>query len=69
MTKKVYKEVEVNMEDEMFIKLALMAHEKNITMNKMCSILLTEYIEKRKDDEDNKRRTSRSRSGRSGSSG
>lgn len=37
-------EVEVELKDHQIVELALMAHEKNITLNELISRILKEYI-------------------------
>ena len=37
-------EVEVELKDDQIVELALMAHEKNITLNELISRILKEYI-------------------------
>lgn len=38
-------EVEVSIDDETFIKLAKMAHEKDITFNQLCNDIIREKME------------------------
>ena len=44
MTEKKYENVEVDFDDETFIKLAKMAHGKDITLNQLCNDILRGYI-------------------------
>jgi hypothetical protein len=44
--KKGLVEVEVDLTDDIFMKIARMAHEKNFTFNKMCVEILNEEIKK-----------------------
>lgn len=48
ITEKVdtYEKVDVDLDDETFMKLALMAHEKDITFNKLCEQLISDYLKK-----------------------
>lgn len=38
-------QVEIDISDENFMKLAKMAHEQNITLNQLCVNLLQEYVD------------------------
>lgn len=38
------KEIEIELTDEEFLKIAMLAHEKDITFNKMVEIMLDEFI-------------------------
>jgi hypothetical protein len=46
--KKGYIAVDVDITDETFLKIAKLAHEKNITFNSMCNEILREIIKKEK---------------------
>lgn len=37
--------VEVDLSDETILKLALLAHDRDITLNQMCNALLKDYIQ------------------------
>lgn len=37
-------EIEIDLPDEDFMTIALMAHERDITFNKMCEIILKDYL-------------------------
>lgn len=39
-------EIEIDLPDEDFMRIALMAHERDITFNKMCEIILMDYIQR-----------------------
>jgi hypothetical protein len=43
--KKELCDVEVDLSEESFVKLALLAHEKDITINQLCNKILSEAIE------------------------
>lgn len=43
-------EIELDLEDDVFIKIAKEAHEKDITFNEMVSELLLEYVNQHKSD-------------------
>lgn len=43
--KNKFEEVEIELEDEAFMALAKMAHEKDITFNELCNIVIKEKIE------------------------
>ena len=45
-SKKGFENIEIDLTDEQFIFLAKMAHEKDITFNKLCNDMLREYIDK-----------------------
>jgi hypothetical protein len=47
--KKGLVEVEVDLLDDTFMKIARMAHEKDITFNRMCVEILNEEIDNYKD--------------------
>ena len=38
------KEIEIELTDDEFLRIAMMAHEKDITFNKMVEIMLDEFI-------------------------
>lgn len=40
----IFEEVEVDITDETFLKIAKQAHDRNITFNEMCEIMLNDYI-------------------------
>ena len=44
-------EVEINLEDHEILQLALEAHKRDITLNKMVEIILQEVIDKHKVNE------------------
>lgn len=47
MKKKVtYETVEVDLDDDQFLVLAKMAHERDITFNQLCNEVLREYFDK-----------------------
>lgn len=37
--------IEIEIEDDLFFELALMAHKRDITVNKLVEIILTDYID------------------------
>lgn len=39
-----YKEVEVNLDDETFLKIAKIAHAHDVTFNQICNRILRGYI-------------------------
>ena len=41
-------EVELDLEEDVILRLALEAHKRDITLNKMVEILLQEFIDKHK---------------------
>jgi hypothetical protein len=47
---KKYVEVELDIEKDVLFKLMLMAHEQNITLNKLCENILKEQMKKMKED-------------------
>jgi len=51
-------EVEIELSNDVLLKLALLAHENDITLNEMCNKLLKDYIElkKKENPNDNKSR-------------
>jgi hypothetical protein len=54
-TRAKYKEIEVDIPDELFLKIAKRAHERNITFNKMANILIKEHIDElRRNKKDSK---------------
>ena len=38
--------VEIDMSDQLFMQLALLAHKQNITLNQLCNNILKEQIAK-----------------------
>jgi len=46
MSEKKYEMVEVEFSDQVFLELARMAHERDITFNELCNDILREQIEK-----------------------
>jgi bifunctional DNA-binding transcriptional regulator/antitoxin component of YhaV-PrlF toxin-antitoxin module len=44
ITMKPYTEVEIDFDDETFMKLAKMAHEQDITFNELCNNILRDKI-------------------------
>ena len=44
ITMKPYTEVEIDFDDETFMKLAKMAHEQDITFNELCNNILSDKI-------------------------
>jgi len=38
-------EIKIDMDDELFFKIAVIAHEKDITFNELCNLMLKEYFE------------------------
>jgi len=42
---------EIEIDEDVFIALAYMAHDRDITVNKMAEILITAEIEKRKEEQ------------------
>jgi hypothetical protein len=38
------KKVDVELDQQTFLKIAIMAHEKDITFNQICSQILEEYM-------------------------
>jgi len=48
--KKKFEEVEIEMNDDQFMKLALMAHEQDITINQLCNNILKEQIDRMEKD-------------------
>jgi hypothetical protein len=44
------KDVEIDLSDEDFIRIAMMAHERDITFNKMVEFILQTEIDRRKDE-------------------
>ena len=53
MSKEEMVDVEIDITDETFLKLAKMAHEKDITFNQLCNEILREQIEQLEKDERN----------------
>ena len=47
-------EVEIDISDASFLKLARIAHEKDITLNQLCNNLLKDHIKELEKDERNK---------------
>ena len=45
-TKEDWESVEIELEETEFNRIATLAHEKDITFNEMCNIILAEAIEK-----------------------
>ena len=48
MPKRKYEEIPVDLSDEEFLTIAKMAHERDITFNKMVEIILWNYINETK---------------------
>lgn len=48
MTKQKYEEIPVDLSDEEFLAIARMAHERDITFNKMVETILWNYIKETK---------------------
>jgi hypothetical protein len=48
MTDQKYETIPVDLSDEEFLTIARMAHERDITFNKMVEIILWSYINERK---------------------
>lgn len=46
MKDKTTKTVEIELTDEEFLKIAKMAHKKDITFNSMCNLILEEQLKK-----------------------
>lgn len=44
-------EIEIDITDDEFLRIAKMAHERDITFNKMVELILTEEIERLKKQE------------------
>jgi len=44
--KKFEIDVDIDLPDEVILRLALIAHEQNITLNELCVAILREYIKK-----------------------
>ena len=42
------KEIEVELDNDTFIRLALEAHNRNITFNALCNELLSKYVDEQK---------------------
>lgn len=55
-TDKGYTTIQIELSDSEFLQLAKLAHEQNITFNKLCQNILKEYIKKYDHDEKQKRK-------------
>ena len=50
MKKEKLADVEIEIDSVTFMKVAFLAHEKDITFNKMCNNLISDYIKENKKD-------------------
>lgn len=50
MKKEKYKTIEIDLDDNTFLKLAKLAHEQDITFNQLCANMLEIFIKDNKDE-------------------